>query len=83
LLGLLRRSHIRERKGRMKLLSLKETAEVLGLKPSTLYAWHSKGTLPLPVIRIGGKLLFDIRDIDRLIEMRRERPQSDPLRIWK
>jgi excisionase family DNA binding protein len=67
----------------LRLLSIKEAAVVLGLKPSTLYTWHSRGTLPLPCIKLGGKLLFDECDLDKLVESRKEKPSNDPWGLWE
>jgi excisionase family DNA binding protein len=66
-----------------KLLSIRETAERLGLKTSTLYSWHSRGSLPLPVVKLGGRLLFDERDLDKLVDALKQKPQRDPFELWK
>ena len=36
-----------------KLLSRKETAELLGVKPSTLSVWASTGRYNLPFVKVG------------------------------
>lgn len=49
-----------------KLLSVKETAELLGLKVSTLYAWvHRK---KIPYVKAGGKLKFIEEQMNGFIE---------------
>ena len=51
---------------RRRLLSLPETAAYLGLSPWTIRELTWKGRLP--VVRITRKLLFDLRDLDALID---------------
>jgi excisionase family DNA binding protein len=45
------------------LLTIKELAEQLRIKPGTLYAWASQGKIPCR--RIHGLVRFDQDDIDR------------------
>jgi excisionase family DNA binding protein len=45
----------------MKLLDVKETAQILGVKPSTLYQWAELGQIPC--LKINGCLRFDMEDI--------------------
>ena len=57
--------------GRKRLLNLKETALYVGLAEKTLYnaaAPKSKKPFPVKPKRIGGKLLWDVRDLDRFID---------------
>ena len=49
-----------------RLLTLPEASEYLGLSPWTVRELTYKGTLP--VVRLTRKLLFDLRDLERLIE---------------
>jgi excisionase family DNA binding protein len=49
-----------------RLLTLPEAATYLGLSPWTVRELTGKGRLP--VVRITRKLLFDLRDLDALIE---------------
>jgi excisionase family DNA binding protein len=51
---------------RRRLLSLPEAAEYLGLSPWTVRELAGKGRLPC--VRITRKLLFDLRDLDALID---------------
>ena len=49
-----------------RLLKVREVAVYLGIRPATVYAWAR--AQKLPSLKIGGRLLFDRRDLDRLIE---------------
>ena len=51
---------------RHRLLSLPEAAEYLALSPWTVRDLAGKGRLP--VVRITRKLLFDLKDLDALID---------------
>ena len=51
------------------LISLKEIAEHLNVKPSTIYAWVNQKRLPY--IKIGRLVKFDLRDIDAWIQERK------------
>ncbi len=54
-----------------RLLSVKETAEYLGLRPQTVYNRISnKAAVPFPVRpkRVGRLVRFDIRDLERYID---------------
>lgn len=45
----------------MKLLDVKEIAQFLNVKPSTLYQWAELGQIPC--FKLNGCLRFDIEDI--------------------
>jgi excisionase family DNA binding protein len=45
----------------LKLIDIKEVAEILHVKPSTLYQWAELGQIPC--FKINGSLRFDIEDI--------------------
>ena len=45
----------------MKLLDVKEIAQILSVKPSTLYQWAELGQIPC--VKINGALRFDIEDV--------------------
>jgi excisionase family DNA binding protein len=49
-----------------RLLSAEEAGEYLGIRKGTLYVWARKGTIPS--VKIGRRLLFDVRDLDEMIE---------------
>jgi excisionase family DNA binding protein len=51
-------------------LTLKETAAYLGVSPWTVrdLVWKGK----LPVVRLTRRLLFDKRDVDRLIDVSKD-----------
>jgi len=52
-----------------RLLSAEETARYLGIKKATLYVWARTGKIPS--VKIGTRLLFDVRDLDELIERKK------------
>jgi excisionase family DNA binding protein len=45
----------------MKLVGIKEIAELLTVKPSTLYQWAELGQIPC--IKLNGSLRFDMEDV--------------------
>jgi hypothetical protein len=55
-----------------RLYSREETAEILGIRPSTLAAWACRDTVVLPQVKIGGRVHYLERDIVDLIESRRQ-----------
>jgi excisionase family DNA binding protein len=52
----------------LPLLSVEETAVLLGETRSTLYRALKAGTFPLPVFRIGGRVRIPRRAVERLID---------------
>ncbi len=56
-----------------KLLNPSQLAEILGVKPGTVYSWISRG-IPLPYVRISGTVRFREKAVqDWLIEKERAR----------
>ena len=45
------------------LLNEEEAAEILGLKPSTLQSWRSKGWTELPYIKIRHLIRYRLSDV--------------------
>ena len=60
------------------MLSVEETAILLGETRSTLYRAIQAGTLPLPVYTIGGRLRVPRRAVERLIEGTDSPPDEEP-----
>ncbi len=58
-----------------RLLSADETAKYLGIKKGTLYVWARSGKIPS--VKIGTRLLFDVRDLDELIKRQKRAPLKD------
>jgi len=58
----------KEQNGR--LLNVAEVARFLGLHEKTVYEWAARGRLPC--VRVGSRLRFDPRDIDRWLSARKE-----------
>jgi len=46
-----------------KILSVKETCEILNVSVATIYRWESEGRLPFPKIKVGPSAV-GFRDID-------------------
>lgn len=49
----------------------KEATEYLGLHPGTLEAWASRGSVNVPMIRLGRAVRYRKSDLDRFIESNR------------
>lgn len=52
--------------GQARLVNVKQAGSYLGVSPWTIREMVWRGEIP--EIRIGRRLLFDLRDLDRLIE---------------
>jgi excisionase family DNA binding protein len=64
------KNEIGTEKGGMKerhLVNVKEAAEYLAISPTSLRRNQWNGGIPY--VRIGKRILFDIKDLDRFIEM--------------
>jgi len=59
-----------------KLLSVKQAADILGVKPKTLYMWKWRRQY-LPFIKVGKALRISEKDLSSFIEKRRRRPEED------
>lgn len=57
-----------------RLLTVKEAAAILGVKPGTVYLWAERGELPS--YKIGALRRFRLADLDRYLEARREGPEQ-------
>ena len=49
-----------------RLLNINEMSEYVGISPGSLYVWVSRGRIPH--VKIGRKLMFDKRTIDKWID---------------
>ncbi len=54
-----------------KLLTDREVAALLGVKPQTLAVWRSTKRYDLPYIKIGRSVKYDERDLEAFIASRR------------
>lgn len=54
----------------LKLLRVKETAELLGVNPATLRKWDKEGKLPAVMISKHGDRRYNIEDIEKFINKR-------------
>ena len=59
-----------------RLLAVAEAATYLSLSPSTLNKLRVKGGGPR-YVKIGGKILYDVRDLDQWIEDHKRNSTSD------
>jgi excisionase family DNA binding protein len=60
-----------------KTYSIPEAAKQLGLSRSAAYAAAARGELPVPVLRIGSRLLVPRAALDRLLDGYVEKPLND------
>lgn len=58
-----------------KLISIRDAATYLGLKPSTLY--QRRLILGIRNLRIGRKILFDIDDLNAYIESQKNKTNTE------
>ena len=49
-----------------RLLSVEGSARYLGVRKSTIYSWAARRQIPS--VKIGRRLLFDRKDLDKMIE---------------
>ena len=49
-----------------RLLNVEGSARYLGVQKSTIYSWAARRQIPS--VKIGRRLLFDRKDLDKLIE---------------
>lgn len=55
---------------RSKLLTRREAAELLGVKPQTLATWHVTGRYNLPVVKVGRAARYRLADLEKWIAAR-------------
>jgi len=56
----------------MKLLTVADTAEILGVAPHTLAVWRSTGRYDLPYVKTGRLVRYRLADLEAFIERRRQ-----------
>lgn len=54
-----------------RMMTRVEAAKYLGLRPATLEAWASRGTVGLPFSKLGRAVRYRKRDLDQFIEARK------------
>ena len=62
-----------------KLLSVHETASMLGIQPMTLYKWVS--AKEIPYVKLGSRILFRADDLEEFILANRKEPIRKRKRI--
>lgn len=55
-----------------KLLTRKETADLLGVSCGTLAVWVSSKRYPLPYIKVGRLVKYDYNDVLQFLETRKQ-----------
>jgi predicted DNA-binding transcriptional regulator AlpA len=63
-----------------KRLSEKDAAEFLGIKVQTLQNWRQARTAP-PYYKVGGKIIYDLREVEQWMEARRVPTASDRILV--
>jgi excisionase family DNA binding protein len=53
-----------------EMLTTKQAAEYLGLKPSTLTTWRCTGRYLIPFVKVGRKTRYRKADLDKFVEQR-------------
>ena len=53
-----------------KLLTRREAAEYLGVKPQTLAAWHVTGKYKLPLVKVGRSVRYRLADLEKWLAAR-------------
>lgn len=59
----------------LQLLTPRETAKALGVRPNTLAIWRSKRRYKLRYIKLGGKIRYRLADIQKFLESRTVEPE--------
>ena len=54
-----------------RLITPKELSNILGVSESTLAVWRTQKTYPLPYVKVGGRIRYDLKDIDIWLENRK------------
>jgi len=61
------------------LLTRREAAEFLGVKPQTLAVWHSVGRYDLPTIKVGKSVRYRQSDLENFCTERTQRHSGEAL----
>jgi predicted DNA-binding transcriptional regulator AlpA len=70
-----------ELKFERRLFTIKETAVMLGMSAGTIrnrVAPNAVKSFPIPVIRVGGAIRFDIKDIERFLKLQKDLSGVNP-----
>jgi excisionase family DNA binding protein len=52
------------------LLTREQAAEYLGVKPQTLAVWLTTKRYKLPVVKVGSRVRYRMRDLERFLDAR-------------
>lgn len=58
---------------KLKLLKIREAAEILGVNPETLRRWDKEGKLPAIIVSKRGDRRYKPEDIEKFIEKNRNK----------
>jgi len=61
------------------LLTRREAAEFLGIRPQTMAVWHSCGRYNLPVVKVGRSARYRQSDLDKFAEDRTQRHSGEAI----
>jgi len=61
------------------LLTRRQAADFLGVKPQTLAVWHSVGRYDLPTVKVGRSARYRIADLETFCEQRTRRHSGEAL----
>lgn len=55
---------------KIKLLTRREAADFLGVRPQTLATWHVTGRYRLPVVKVGRAARYRVSDLEAWLDSR-------------
>lgn len=61
------------------LISLAEAAVLIGIAPKTARNWLAQGRFPIPTVRVGGKRLVRVSDVEEYVAGLVPQPTTDAL----
>ena len=64
--------------GQKRLLTINEAAAALGLSPKTIRNRLSAGSFPIKAVRLAGRTLFKVADLDQLVDQLGEAGDGKP-----
>lgn len=64
-----------------RLLTLPETASLLGVSVSTLRKWRERGTMPFPTYLIGNQLRFKESEVWKAVDATKHRNTAEALAL--
>jgi excisionase family DNA binding protein len=53
-----------------ELLTREQAAEILGIQPQTLAVWATTKRYPLPMVKVGSRVRYRRRDLEKFLDAR-------------